>query len=212
MTTLPTVLGISPGDHGCGRTLTWLFRGAIEGGLKAIVLREPHLSKPAFVELARRVSPLLGQGLILHASHPDAIDIAEAAGWGLHLPQGAAIDSARTRIRGWLGVSCHSSDDLEQAEAAGADYATLSPIFRPNSKPSDLRPMFGPEGLAQAISGIEMPVFALGGVDGETANELTHTDVHGVASIGFLFPSQADSDECARNAASLCMIMKRRGN
>ena len=40
---IPRVLGISPGDRGCGRTLTWLLQGAVDGGLQALILREPHL-------------------------------------------------------------------------------------------------------------------------------------------------------------------------
>ena len=210
MALIPSVIGISPGDHGCGRTLTWLLQGAIDGGLKAVILREPHLSRPAYVELARRVSPLLGSGLILHSSHEDAIDVAEASGWGLHLAKGADIPSARKRVQGLLGVSCHSTEDLHTAADSGADYATISPVFKPLSKPSDLRPPLEPEGLAEAITGIDLPVFALGGITNETASSILHTDVHGVASMGFVFPTDADADLCATNAASLCMIMKRR--
>ena len=207
---MPTVLGITPGDHGCGRTLTWLLQGAIDGGLKAVVLREPHLSKPAYVELARRISPLLGKGLILHASHPAAIDIAEASGWGLHLPQGMAISNIRGKVKGWLGVSCHSSEDISAAQDAGVDYVTISPIFRPLSKPSDIRPTFETDGLTKAIAGIDIPVFALGGINNTTAPLLVDTDIHGVASMGYLFPADADADLCATHASALCMLMKRR--
>ena len=36
MTSIPTFIGVSPGDHGCGRTLTWLIQGAVDGGIKHI--------------------------------------------------------------------------------------------------------------------------------------------------------------------------------
>jgi len=210
MAIIPSVLGISPGDHGCGRTLTWLLQGSVDGGLQAVVLREPHLSKPAYVELARRISPLMGRGLILHASHDAAIDIAEASGWGLHLPSNADIPQARSRVRGWLGVSCHSAEEIAEAEQAGADYATISPVFTPLSKPSDIRPALERDGLIQTIAGIDIPVFALGGITNDTASSLVNTDIHGVASMGFLFPPEADADVCATHASALCMIMKRR--
>ncbi len=211
MAVIPRVLGFSPGDHGCGRTLTWLVQGAVDGGLSALVLREPHLSKPAYVELARRLSPLFGQGLILHASHSDALDVAEASGWGLHLPSNSDIQAARARVRGLLGVSCHSTEALKEASAAGADYATLSPVFTPVSKPSDRRTTLSLEGLTSALDGVEIPVFALGGITAENAGPLADTDIHGIASLGYLFPAEADADLCATNAAALCMIMKRRG-
>jgi hypothetical protein len=140
MALIPTVLGISPGCHGCGHTLTWLVQGSVDGGLKALVLREPHLSKVAYVELARRLSPLLGSGMILHASHADALSIAEASGWGLHLPSTAPWDGVRSRVRGLLGASCHTVEDLNKAAAIGADYATLSPVSMDFKQPSHLRP------------------------------------------------------------------------
>lgn len=211
MALIPRVLGFSPGDHGCGRTLTWLLQGAVDGGLQAIVLREPHLSKPAYVELARRISPLFGAGLILHASHPDAMDVAEASGWGLHLPSNVDIRAARARVRGLLGASCHDAESLRAAATAGADYATISPVFPSVSKPKDGRTPLGIEGLVAAIDPIALPVFALGGITAENAASLTNTDVHGIASLGHLFPTEADADICATNAAALCMIMKRRG-
>ena len=211
MAMIPRVLGFSPGDHGCGRTLTWLVQGAVDGGLEAIVLREPHLSKPAYVELARRISPLFGAGLILHASHPAALDVAEASGWGIHLPSKADVGAARARVRGLLGVSCHDADELHVAAASGADYATISPIFRSVSKPKDGRDILDVEGLTAAIDGVQIPVFALGGITAENVTALADTDIYGIASLGHLFPADADADICATNAAALCMIMKRRG-
>ena len=210
MAMIPSVLGISPGDHGCGRTLTWLLQGAVDGGLRALVLREPHLSKSAYVELARRISPLFGAGLILHASHNDALDVAESSGWGLHLPATHDIAAARARVKGLLGVSCHNAEELRSAADSGADYATLSPVHTPLSKPSDVRPVLERAGLTKALEDLDLPVFALGGITGETAPALVGTDIHGLASMGYLFPDDADADVCATNAATLCMIMKHR--
>ena len=210
MALIPPVLGISPGDHGCGHTLTWLVQGSVDGGLKALVLREPHLSKVAYVELARRLSPLLGSGMILHASHADALSIAEASGWGLHLPSTAPWDGIRSRVRGLLGASCHTVEDLDKAAAIGADYATLSPIFPPLSKPSDVREPLGIDGLQEAISSAPLPVFALGGITNTSASEVAKTDIHGVASMGYLFPTDSDADITAAHAATLCTIMKHR--
>jgi len=203
MALIPPLLGLSPGDHGCGRTLTWLVQGAVHGGLTALVLREPHLSRPAYVELARRLSPLFENGLILHASHPDAIDVAEASGWGLHAPGKVEWSGLRGRIQGLLGMSCHSAEDLQNAAAAGADYATLSPVFPPFSKPSDARPTLGPDQLRTMVDGSPLPVFALGGISVETAAIAAQSGVHGIASMGHLFPEEADADLTEERAANL---------
>lgn len=210
MALIPTVLGISPGCHGCGHTLTWLVQGSVDGGLQALVLREAHLSKVAYVELARRLSPLLGSGMILHGSHADALSIAEASGWGLHLPSTAPWNGIRSRVRGLLGASCHTVEDLEKAAAIGADYATLSPVFQPLSKPSGVPEPIGIDGLQAAISSAPLPVFALGGITNTSAPEVAKTDIHGVASMSYLFPTDSDADITAAHAATLCTIMKHR--
>ncbi|MAY81144.1 MAG: hypothetical protein CL930_10225 [Deltaproteobacteria bacterium] len=203
MAIIPTVLGISPGDHGCDRTLSWLARGSHTGGLKALVLREPHLPKPAYVELARRLSPLFGGGLILHSANDGALEVAKSSGWGLHMTSDADWKMARPSVSGLLGVSCHTPDDLKRAADAGADYATVSPVFSPFSKVSDTRPPLGPETLAEWINEADLPVLALGGIDSENASLTIESGVHGVASIGYLFPENADADDCAERAAKL---------
>ena len=208
MALIPTVLGISPGDHGCDRTLSWLARGAIQGGLQALVLREPHLSKPAYVELARRLSPLFGGGLILHSANDGALDVAQASGWGLHLTSTSDWESARSSVSGLMGVSCHNLEDLQRAKAAGADYATISPIFPPFSKVADVRTPIGPDTLEQWTEESDLPVLALGGIDSETAVLAMQAGAHGVAAIGYLFPTNADADDCAERAEKLVSAIR----
>jgi len=207
MALMPRMLGISPGDHGCGRTLTWIVQGAVCGGLRALILREPHLSEAAYVELARRLAPLLGPGLILHASHPKAIHIAGRAGWGLHMPATADWSATRSQVNGWLGASCHTADDLARAVDAGCDYVTLSPVFTPLSKPTDIRTCLGLDGLTKLSSEFDIPVFALGGVNAENIGEVIQTGVHGAASMGFLFPTDADADVSTENATALAAVL-----
>lgn len=203
MAVIPRLIGISPGDHGCGRTLSWLIQGAVNGGLKAVILREPHLSRAAYVELARRLSPLFGTGLLLHASHDDALEIAERSGWGIHLPGSIEWVGIRPRVSGLLGMSCHTVDDLKRAEDAGADYATYSPVFGPLSKPSDRRPILGPEGIDDAVAQIAIPIIAVGGITADTARQVGHTHCHGIGSMGHLFPGDADADLTQERASSL---------
>lgn len=95
------------------------------------------------------------------------VDVALAAGAaGVHLPSGS-ISPARWRpivpAGFMIGVSCHHRQDLECAQAEGADYAYLSPVFAPLSKPDD-RPPLGLERFRQLIAGLTIPVLALGGI------------------------------------------------
>ncbi len=209
MAIVPRVIGISPGDHGCGRTLTWLIQGAVDGGIRSLILREPHLSRPAYVELARRLSPLLTDGPILHASHPDALAVAHRSGWGLHLPGTVPWEDVRPRVSGLLGMSCHTVEDLAKAAACGADYATLSPVFPPLSKPADTRPTLDVDGLAAAVELNHLPIIAIGGITADNAQRVAATGCHGVGVIGDLFPPDVDSDAVAARANSIVAAFQR---
>jgi thiamine-phosphate pyrophosphorylase len=52
----------------------------------------------------------------------------------------------------------------EPQRAAAADFALLSPVFPPRSKPGDLRPTLGPQGFARLAAQLPCPAFALGGI------------------------------------------------
>ena len=207
MAVMPRLLGISPGDHGCGRTLTWIVQGAVEGGLRGLILREPHLSTAAYVELARRLSPLLGPGLILHASHPEAVHIASRAGWGLHMPASVDWSNTRDQIKGWLGASCHNRDSVERAVEAGVDYLTISPVFPSFTNPNDDLSAIGVENLEALIEGVDVPVFALGGVDASNIRSIMEAGVYGVGSMGFMFTGDADADAASASAAQLTALL-----
>ncbi len=113
-------------------------------------------------------------------------DVALAAGAaGVHLP-GHWIDLSRYRAivpAGFLiGASCHSREDLLRAQAEGADYAYLSPVFAPLSK-RDERPPLGLDGFSRMVAGLTIPVLALGGVTAERIPECLAAGAAGVVGI-----------------------------
>ena len=83
-----------------------------------------------------------------------------------------------------IGVSCHSVDDVRNAEREGADYALFGPVFPPLSKSSDLEPR-GLNGLALAAEAVRIPVLALGGVTKENTAECISAGAAGIAGISF---------------------------
>jgi thiamine-phosphate pyrophosphorylase len=82
-----------------------------------------------------------------------------------------------------IGVSCHSELELAIAAAAGADYATYSPIFPTASKPG-YGPPIGLAGLRRATSGTELPIVALGGIDASRVPACRAAGAAGVAVLG----------------------------
>jgi thiamine-phosphate pyrophosphorylase len=116
-------------------------------------------------------------------------DIAMAAGAaGVHLPSGSFAPQELRVIapRGFtIGVSCHNRDDLRRAADEGADYAYLSPVFAPISK-QDSRPLLGLDGFAAAITGVAIPVFALGGMTPDRLSDCLAVGAAGIAGIGLV--------------------------
>lgn len=122
------------------------------------------------------------------------IDVALAAqAAGVHLPSNSLRPSTVRRMvpEGFLiGVSCHSREDLIQAQNEGADYAYLSPVFAPLSKKED-GPILGIDGFRQSIEGLTIPVLALGGITPERIPDCLSAGAYGVAGISLVDLLQA---------------------
>jgi thiamine-phosphate pyrophosphorylase len=94
----------------------------------------------------------------------------------------ARNDSRRTSFI--LGKSVHSIDEAKQAEAEGADYVLLGPVFTPLSKGSAAPPL-GLHALQEASAALRIPVFALGGITEANWREVVATGVYGAAGISW---------------------------
>lgn len=123
------------------------------------------------------------------------VDVALATGaGGSHLPSGSPPPHLWRSIvpAGFLiGVSCHSIEEVQQAEQEGADYALLGPIFPPLSK-SPERPALGLASLSQAVESVRIPVLALGGITQDRAGACAAAGASGIAGI-FLYQAQRRS-------------------
>lgn len=157
---------------------------AIPRGAAAIHLREKDLGGAALLALARALLPACrARGALLLVN--DRLDVALAAGAdGIHLPAAGVPPGEARRLLGaaaLVGVSCHSAADVERARAAGASYATFSPIWDTPSKRA-YGPPLGPAALAGAAR-LGLPLVALGGVGPENAAEAWAAGAAGVAVI-----------------------------
>jgi len=126
----------------------------------------------------------------------DRLDVALAAGvGGVHLggpsmPAGAVRAAWSASEDFWIGVSCHSPDDAATAEAGGADYALLGPIFETASKLS-YGPALGIGVLEQAARRTRIPVLALGGITLQRIRPCLEAGAAGIAGISIF--QQCDS-------------------
>ena len=155
---------------------------AASAPLLSPVGRGPNAPRRAFGE--RRQSRSEGEGIASvadpspHHRLPPRRDDDEVVAALSPPGRGDALGSACQL----LGVSGHSLADLRAASAAGADYATLSPIFSTASKPG-YGPALGLENL-RAASAIGLPVIALGGIGPEQASACIEAGAAGIAVMG----------------------------
>lgn len=188
MTTLPIppVLAVTDRSQ-AALPLPDLAEALFAGGLRWLSVREKDLASHEQLALARALVACArpwGAAVLVHG---DA-DLARAAGAaGVHLPDGGDPAAAR-RILGpdaLIGVSAHGVDGLRRADAGGADYATVSPVFVSPSKPG-YGPALGLDQLRHLVAVTAMPVLALGGVDEAAAAACMAAGAGGVAVMGLL--------------------------
>jgi thiamine-phosphate pyrophosphorylase len=139
------------------------------------------------IERGRRLAAIARRrGLVLLAGADEALAAACDA-QGLHLPERAIADlpTIRQRYPDWL-ITCaaHSTEALEAAARAGADAALLSAVF-PSASPS-AGPPLGVERFTAMVRAVGLPVYALGGVNMQTAPGLLGSGAVGVAVVSAL--------------------------
>jgi thiamine-phosphate pyrophosphorylase len=154
----------------------------LSAGVTWIQIREKDLTARALFELVEAACKLPnphGSKIIVN-SRADVAIASRAS--GVHLPSGSPPARFWRRPGFLIGVSCHSVDDVRQAEVEGADYVVFGPVFPPRSKSAELEPR-GLEGLARAAAAVKIPVLALGGVTKENSAACVSAGAAGIAGI-----------------------------
>ncbi len=160
---------------------------AVDGGARAVVLREKDLARRPRQELAVALQDVLAPvGGVLLIAGAD-VDLARASGaHGLHL---AAADPWPGDHPGLIvGRSCHNCAEVQAAADEGADYATVSPVLASPSKPG-YGPGLGMVGLADLAAATDLPLVALGGLTEKSAAECLAAGAAGVAVMGAVMAS-----------------------
>ncbi len=178
---------------------------ALDGGARAVVLREKDLARGPRQELAVALQEVLAPvGGVLLIAGAD-LDLARASGAsGLHL---AAADAWPGDLPGLIvGRSCHNQTEVQAAAGEGAGYATISPVLTTRSKPG-YGPALGMAGLAALAAATDLPLFALGGVGAAAAADCLVAGAAGVAVMGGVMASEDPAASVARLLATLTPVV-----
>jgi thiamine-phosphate pyrophosphorylase len=167
-----------------------LARDAARAGIDSIQVREKDLSDRDLARLAGDVKAAAGPGpRVLVNGRPD---VARALGLaGVQLPEeGLPVGEVRRAFPELvIGASCHSLDAARRAEAEGADFVILGPIF---ATPGKEDRTLGLRGLEAVASGVSLPVHAIGGVGPENVNEVAAAGAQGMAGIRVFVSAPVD--------------------
>jgi len=168
-----------------GEDIVQAVAWALDGGIRAVQLREKDLAGKELYQLADRMRALTaryGARLLVN----DRVDVAMAVGAdGVHLGGSSIPASAARRLLGeeaLIGCSTHNARELREAAEQGADFATFGPVYPTPSKAA-YGPPVGVIALAKACRETAIPLFALGGVNKENAGEVILAGAFGIALI-----------------------------
>ncbi|HEX9147356.1 MAG TPA: thiamine phosphate synthase [Candidatus Binatia bacterium] len=186
------------------RDLLWVLECALDGGVKAIQLREKNLGgKELFLlaEAARKLTQHYRAALLVN----DRIDVALAIGAdGVHLGQTSLSTKTARELLGaqrLIGVSTHSPEEAQEAEAQGADFVVFGPVYFTPSKASYGAPQ-GLAALTKTVEKISLPVYAIGGLKPGNVLEAKRTGIRGIALISAIM-SAPDPKKAAEEIIGL---------
>ncbi|HEY3250837.1 MAG TPA: thiamine phosphate synthase [Ignavibacteria bacterium] len=160
-----------------------VVKKACGAGVKAVQIREKELSAKELLKLAKRLR-ILAKKTNTELFINDRYDIALLSNAdGLHLPENGILPSHINRNkRIIMGRSVHSLMAAREAEKNGFDYILFGPVFR---TPAKIK--FGsPQGLSKlekVCNSVNIPVFAVGGINPQRAKKCVESGAHGIAVI-----------------------------
>jgi len=158
-----------------------------------VIIREKDLSPERLIKLASSINTAVKHEnpdvkVILNSDFKAALELKLD---GVHFPEiflnTDTFNQVLYELHGngmMVGVSTHSLESAKVAMYLQADYITFSPIFHTKSKEHYGDPQ-GIEKLLECAQSINIPVYALGGIDETNEKEVMEAGAKGVAAIKY---------------------------
>jgi thiamine-phosphate pyrophosphorylase len=191
--------------HTGGRDLLRVLEQALDGGVKAIQLREKDLSgKELFVlaEKTRRLCQRYEAALLIN----DRLDVALAVDAdGVQLGKiSLPLPDARSLLGTdrFIGASVHSLEEAQRVESGGADFIVFGPVYFTPSK-AVFGPPQGVAALEKIVAIARLPVYAIGGIKTENIPELRSAGVERIALISAILEAPQPKEVAEKMIALL---------
>ncbi len=182
-----------------GRGTLEVVAAAVDGGVTLVQLREKEFSTRDFYYEGLKIRDFLRTRRIPLIVN-DRVDLAQALDAdGAHIGKEDMPLLVARKILGpgkIIGVSVINAEEAQAAEAGGADYLGLSPIFVTATKP-ELSEQIGIEGIRPIRSAVRIPLVGIGSMNETNAFEAVSAGLDGVAVVSGIV-SQPDPEAAAR--------------
>lgn len=169
------LLRVTPGDA---------MMQALSAGVRSFQYRNKRGARKTIYEISlqlARSAREAGAQFIVN----DHVDIAAAVDAdGVHLGQDdLPVECARKLLNKGkiIGISTHSLEQAQAAQAAGADYIGFGSVFGTSTKAVDV--VQGVAKLAMIKKSVSIPVIAIGGIDHANIRDVMRTGADGAAVI-----------------------------
>ena len=175
----------SPG-HDVEHFLAYLEK-SLQNGISLVQLRAPGLSENSYAALARDVLQICQQydAFVLLNSDPGLVEQLGAHGVHLNSRRLLELTSRPLGHDLWVAASCHSAEEVVQANRINADFAVLAPVLHTQSHPQ--APTLGWDKFHQITDMANLPVYALGGMSVDQLTVAVEHGAQGVAAIRSLW-------------------------
>ncbi len=167
-----------------GRSNIDVLKACLDAGVRLVQFREKDLPARTLcrqAEIFRDHTDRAGALLIID----DRLDVALAVDAdGVHLgQQDLPIDAAR-RIAPELilGASSHTLEQALAAEAAGASYVNIGPIFATQTKRTQVAPL-GADAVGLIAPNLNIPFTCMGGIKAHNVQEVIRRGAKHVAVV-----------------------------
>lgn len=162
-------------------TLVAYLQQLLQQGITLIQVRLKQLPAPvlqAFLQQAQELCALKAAQLLLNSELPGAF----TTGHGLHLSSRMLMQlQQRPDNPGWIAASCHTLAELQHAADLGLDFAVLAPVLPTLTHPGTAS--LGWAQFAALVEHINIPVYALGGMQHSDLTLAKHAGAQGIAGI-----------------------------
>lgn len=140
-------------------------------GVDLVQLREKELEAGDVMRLGRELADACAAAAIPFVVN-DRPDIAALLEAGVHVGQNdLTVEHARRFVPDAIvGLSTHTQTEVDAATEAAPDYVAVGPVFETPTKPG--RPAAGLGLLSHAAEHLELPWFAIGGIDDSNLGEV----------------------------------------